>query len=1502
MDSGPDGVGTAPGGCSTCGGGGGGGSIPDNSQMIRFQLGRIWRSTWTHDGNLGRGMYTNFDYYVTYSASLIEIRDPNTGYIERFIDSGGSYIPAPGVQYRSQVTATATEVTVAQPGGLVLQFAITGYTPSGADQRCRLEYVADRNGNKINFNYAAPATGSTANVLMWTTAVDPYGRTTTFSYTVWSGMNVLNMVTFADNRTVQYSYSATDNNRFPHLVQYGTAGVPSGIQATWYATTNVRLNEPLLAADHYFWTSTLSDAAYGRVRAFQRFDGNYSYARSVTTTGGITTITSWNKNVVEQVVRSPTQQLISSRKQHSDGTWEDNIDYSTTADYLPPTQYIEPADTGVVARTTSVVRDGATDMVLQRFFADLTFETYTYNSFNEMLSFIDRGSNTQTWTYDAHGNMTQHKVAVGTAIVADENWTYNAQGQVLTYKDFNGNTTGYSYYPTGANQYELEQITLPSGTGQPAGTITFTYDGFGRVLHVTDPISRTITYGYDAAGRHVSTAYPDGSSEVTNYDTGDNSARVLSTLDRNGNTTNYSYDTTGRVNQVQVVDVTTSLVLTTTTSTFDPTTGLLLSTNTDGDDTEYTYDYLNRTLTTTVHPSAAVALSISNVYNRYWLLNSLDYYNRNTAYTYDTMDRILSTTTELTAGGATISTSSTYYPEGLVATSHDANGNETDYYYDARNRPTTTTVAVGVVGVQASTTLAYDKNSNVVTRTDERSHNWVSTYTCRDQLLTSADPLTNTTNYTYTADTMVATEKNANGHTTTNAYYACCGRLQTVTDPDGNVKSFVYDPNGNTTQTTDESSRIVTYAYDGLNRQIKMTVDPTGLALVTTTAYDPTPGVIGQTSTTTNPAGQVVTAAVDGIGRTSTISGNTATVSYAYDFVIPVGPPTAGLVQTTVTTDPGRRPLESHRRLFGRWRAGRTIQTLDGFNHATSFTYDNNGNTLTATDRDGKVTTNTYDQRDRTLTSQGDTGGIAANTSFVYGPTNNLLQVTDADGKVTRYTYDYANRRLKTTYAFGTAQASTWTVTYEPLGQVLTLTKPNGVVITYSYEDRELLSQRVYTQGMTTLGTDTFTYHPNRLLATANGGLYTTVVDRHVLNTSYDMANRLIQEQENVGPGLKTLSYQYTPDSLVSQTTYPGGTVAARTYTAHRELYQTSIGGVAQATFAYDTADRRSQRNYVNGVQTNWTLDANSRVTDLKHATTGMGATTLQEWNYGYTNADDPLSQADVTPSYTVHGQAYQYDGLHQINAFQRGIVASDHVPSPVATQAWTLSKAGDWNSWATTVGMTTTTDTRTHNNIHALTNRSVVANPQLYDTNFNQTDDGANFLFTYDANDQLQQVTTRGAMPTTIATYRYDALGRRVEKNVGGTITQYYYTGQQIVEEHDGADAVTAFYTYGDYVDEPLTMDRPSGTRYYYHANRLYSTYLLTDSTGAIAERYVYTPYGVATTFDSTYTTPQATSRVGNPYLFAGFAAIFDTETSLLDMPLLGSNVMWIQFKRRFK
>ena len=62
----------------------------------------------------------------------------------------------------------------------------------------------------------------------------------------------------------------------------------------------------------------------------------------------------------------------------------------------------------------------------------------------------------------------------------------------------------------------------------------------------------------------------------------------------------------------------------------------------------------------------------------------------------------------------------------------------------------------------------------------------------------------------------------------------------------------------------------------------------------------------------------------------------------------------------------------------------------------------------------------------------------------------------------------------------------------------------------------------------------------------------------------------------------------------------------------------------------------------------------------------------------------------------------------------------------------------------------------------------------------------------------------------TVVADYRFDALGRRVEKAVnGGATTRYLLDGVQVVEEYDGSDAWQARYVYEDGIDRPRCMDR---------------------------------------------------------------------------------------------
>ncbi|TDI58937.1 MAG: hypothetical protein E2O94_03740 [Alphaproteobacteria bacterium] len=121
---------------------------------------------------------------------------------------------------------------------------------------------------------------------------------------------------------------------------------------------------------------------------------------------------------------------------------------------------------------------------------------------------------------------------------------------------------------------------------------------------------------------------------------------------------------------------------------------------------------------------------------------------------------------------------------------------------------------------------------------------------------------------------------------------------------------------------------------------------------------------------------------------------------------------------------------------------------------------------------------------------------------------------------------------------------------------------------------------------------------------------------------------------------------------------------------------------------------------------------------------------------------------------------------------------------------------------------------------------------------------------YTYDAEDRLIQIDFPDL---TTATYRYDGLGRRIEKNVNGVITRYIYDREEILLEYDGTNTLLARYTHGPGIDEPLVMERDldaSGTFeasevFFYHADGLVSITELTDSTGAVARTYAYDAYG---------------------------------------------------------
>jgi len=83
----------------------------------------------------------------------------------------------------------------------------------------------------------------------------------------------------------------------------------------------------------------------------------------------------------------------------------------------------------------------------------------------------------------------------------------------------------------------------------------------------------------------------------------------------------------------------------------------------------------------------------------------------------------------------------------------------------------------------------------------------------------------------------------------------------------------------------------------------------------------------------------------------------------------------------------------------------------------------------------------------------------------------------------------------------------------------------------------------------------------------------------------------------------------------------------------------------------------------------------------------------------------------------------------------------------------------------------------------------------------------------------------------------------------------------------------------YASYVDEPVMMVSGASTKHYFHQNHLYSVAAMTNSTGAVVERYRYDAYGKRTVTNAAGT-PIAASTIGQQRGFTGY--YLDAETGL--------------------
>lgn len=684
--------------------------------------------------------------------------------------------------------------------------------------------------------------------------------------------------------------------------------------------------------------------------------------------------------------------------------------------------------------------------------------------------------------------------------------------------------------------------------------------------------------------------------------------------------------------------------------------------------------------------------------------------------------------------------------------------------------------------------------------------------------LSETDPLSRVTSYSYDA----------------------AGRVLSVASPGGGLTSYTHGPAGPLTITeavTASESRTTAFAYGAHGKPVSVT-DPRGKT--TTFAYD---GTTHDLLSVTDPMGHTTSFGYDAEGRRTTVTdalGHSTTTEY----------------------DSGGRVTK--------------ITSHDGT--FTRFEYDASGHRTAVIDPAGKVTRYSYDPYERLTAVTDPANGV---TRYGYDLMSRLTSLTDAKGQKTTFEYDGHARLVKTTYPGGAFE----TFTYDPAGRLSTKTDRKGVVTTYAYDVLGRLTGKSYSDGTTP--PVTYTYDAAGRLATAANGTDT-------LTWTYDLAGQMLSEQSAKNSSVVSYTYDAAGNRLTLS-------LDGQLFTSYAYDDASRLTSITRGTqvfgFAYDAANRRTTMTYPNGVTTSYTYDQLNRLLRIKadHVPSGNPITDFQ-YTYDAAGNRTQKAQLDYTEDY-AYDDLYRLVGVKRSAGLQTGGLTGSwrYVYDPVGnrlveqhddavttysynernqllqtvaggTMRWrgVLDEPGSVSFTSATVngqparmlqgnvfeadlpmapGTNAVTLVATDMSGNQTTKNYTVEvsgtnATYTYDPNGNTTQkvDGADsWTYEWNAENQLVRVSKNGVE---VASYKYDAAGRRVEQ--AGVATSTWAYDQDDILRAESAPGVDS-WVHGPWTDEPLA----AGVRWV-HADGLGSVVHETDQGGLPTLTRRHSAFGV--------------------------------------------------------
>ncbi|UCF69370.1 MAG: RHS repeat protein, partial [Acidobacteriota bacterium] len=408
---------------------------------------------------------------------------------------------------------------------------------------------------------------------------------------------------------------------------------------------------------------------------------------------------------------------------------------------------------------------------------------------------------------------------------------------------------------------------------------------------------------------------------------------------------------------------------------------------------------------------------------------------------------------------------------------------------------------------------------------------------------------------------------------------------------------------------------------------------------------------------------------------------------------------------------------------------------------------------------------------------------------------NSLLSYREDDaGHRETFTYDNLNRRTMTTHDDGAIRQTSWGPDDDPLQIDLEM----GTAVVHTYDTAGRLVQIDVSRGPAVEGTtlQSFEYdglgRPTR--ATDNNEPADSMDDTE-LRTFYDSLSRVVEQQQMRGSTAPALiDYGWLAEDLVTSLTYPSSRQIQYTYDAlGRLLSVADTARVESASYEHVGASRLAKRTYDNGTALSYLNDPETaasgydgarRPVRLRHL--DSGAALLAGFEYDYDGADNRvlerrLHDGDGT---NFDGELFSYDSANRLTSFEEGLIDPSGTLVGAATdaQSFRLDGPGNWtemtrngtcfqftpnnlNEYDEPQSGGTRVDDGLPDDTHDECGTPAADGlNHAHDASGNLTDTGL-LQIAYDFLDR--PVRLFGATGQPIATYTYDALGRRVSREV---------------------------------------------------------------------------------------------------------------------------------------